>query len=169
MRQVLRFVLGAALAAGMGFAPVAVAGATSTDAWDVTGHTAGAVKSVDPGDHLTFAFRMVNDGSTADGVWLALRCRHVSHACGGSSGDVQSARVLRVTCISPAGTRFNPDGDLCEWSPIRQGQSVGIVVRTVVTDRAGTVVAYACALHADSGRFGPCATVQVRNRVRGQG
>ena len=147
-----RFIKGIATIAAVGVpllavSPVAAAGATN---FSLSGRITGGVRSVAPGDHITFEFTEKNKGSQTAYEDLVLE-------------SVASVNVRSISCVLPNGSVFNPDGNFCEPGGVRPGQASSMVVNAVVTNGGPKVTARVCLDNESTGKVGPCLTVSVKN------
>lgn len=137
-------------AAGVPLLTVTDAPASTSPAFSISGHTAGGVKAVSPGDPITFVFKETNRGSQMAGEDLVLV-------------SLTSANATSISCVLPGGGLFNPDGTFCEPGFIKPGQSSSMVIDAQVTAAAARVSARVCLESEATGKVGPCTTVSVRN------
>jgi uncharacterized cupredoxin-like copper-binding protein len=125
--------------------------ATTTTAIALRGSIAGAVKITSSGDTVTFVFTETNQGTVAVDEFLVFT-------------KVVNTSVEVPECVFPGGVTGTPDGDTCEPSTLKPGQSTSMVLTTQVTGTVpGTAVSVqACTYNGNGGAPGPCKTVSAK-------
>jgi len=138
-------------------ATVTSASATSSPAaaaaptFVLRGTVAGGIKTVQPGQTLTFVFTETNKGPGSAPEDLVIT-------------KMTRARVVgNPPCVLPNGTAINSDTPSCEPGVMRPGQSASIVITTDVTGSSGLAASVrVCLDNQSTGVIGPCRTVSVR-------
>ncbi len=149
MRRVIK---GIATIAAIGIPLLAVSpvSASGGNGFSLTGHVVGGVKTVAPGDHITFKFTEKNKRSQAAFEDLDLT-------------SLTSATVRSISSVLPGGSVINPDGNFCEPGGVKPGQSSSMVINAVVTNGGPKVTARVCLDNESTGKVGPCLTVSATN------
>jgi hypothetical protein len=161
-------IAGAVLAVGAGLVAVPVgvaAGVASTSGAEaahgpdlavVQAYVAGAARSAELGESLTFVFSARDNGpGPAD---LAIDLRTIR-------GIDRDGVATRLSCVLPNGFVIEPDGDFCEPGPLRPGQRAASLVFTGDVTGLSDIVVRACATNL-SGTPDPkpgnnCRTLRV--------
>lgn len=157
-RRVLSLVFALVVLLGLaGAASAPARAATSTGAsitrFSISGNIAGGVKIAGVGEPVVFSFRMKNIGTTTpQDTFLVL-----TKVSGWKNPS------LFPICVDQNGNEYNPsaDGNICEFLPLKPGQSAGLFAQLTDAGTAGGVVVRACVERP--GFTGPCLTLSVSN------
>jgi hypothetical protein len=117
----------------------------------LTGSVAGGIKSADVLFPVAFTFTLKNTSTTTVEYFLVVR-------------DVAGASDVHNGCVFP-GTSYETSGDgfFCEPQSLLPGQRVKEFVSALNAGTASAVSVQACANNPDTGSFGPCLTLSVKN------
>jgi hypothetical protein len=144
----LLVVAGSVLVGGATSKANAAAQHTAKNPLSITGSVVAGVTSVQPGQLLTFDFKMKNHGTGAATVDFHYTWSHASEQ------DI-------ICPLVSSGADIYPDTPFCEPGSLGRGSSTQSAIVLKAPHTAGTVVVIACADDEDNGATPKCTSLSV--------